>query len=276
MLKIDAALAPEDNRLLQQVPRLSAPSGRQGSKPTALCYLFPYSLYFGSSAIRAASTTSAAHSTSAPSRCAICSQTGARKATSRKPSTYCAEKNEHQRGKAAVVPVRPVLRRSHQQPDEKDACHKSNGRMRPAPAHQPAARRREILRHCGAQRACREKRVAQRGQRSGYANDQHHDDRRHRAEWRNKADPAAQVSRSAAEQVCGECQRRQQQQRVGQVQRQVRRAQGRPALRSQAELDQERSQGRFNHCESTAATAAPRARWPRAVPARSTRAAPRP
>ena len=102
--------------------------------------LTPLSLPIGSIVNRAASTTSAAHSTSAPSRCRICSQTGARNTTSRTPSTYCSgEQDQHQRGERAVVPVRAALRRAHQQPDEKDAGQKRDGGMRPAPAHQPLA-----------------------------------------------------------------------------------------------------------------------------------------
>ena len=59
------------------------------------------------------------------------------------------KKNEHQSGQAAVVPVRPVLRRAHQQPDEKDAGQDRNDGMRPAPAHQPAAGGRKVLRKRG-------------------------------------------------------------------------------------------------------------------------------
>ena len=105
--------------------------------------------------------------------------------------------------------MRPVLGRVHQQPDEKDAGQERNHRVRPAPTHQPAARRRKILRKCGAQRTRRKERIAQRGQRAGHADNQQHENRRNRAERRNQTNPAAQITGAAAEQVRGKRQRSQ-------------------------------------------------------------------
>jgi hypothetical protein len=84
---------------------------------------------------------------------------------------------------------------------------------------------------------------------AGNAHNHHHKDGGNGAERRNEADAAAQITLAPAEQMRGEGKRGHQQQRVGEVQRQVSRAQRRQALRREAELDQQRPERCFNQGE---------------------------
>ena len=95
--------------------------------------------------------------------------------------------------------------------------------MRPAPAHQPCAFAEKSCRQRCLSELRREERIAQRGQRSGNAHNQHSTNASEGANWRDQLDAAAQVTRAAAQHVRRERQRGQQQQRIGKVQRQVRR-----------------------------------------------------